>query len=1037
MTFFAHAAGFGFDISIDDPSSYTNTGKYPIMLANSCFAGDLFIATRTVGEDFVLEPNRAAIAFIGTASVSFPSVLNNISRRFYENLSYRYYNQPVGKALIEAGNRALETFTAPTVTFTVLEMMIHGDPALRINTQPLPDYSISEPQVYFNPSSVTSELDSFEVNIIVENLGRTDTNQVVVEITRDFPRAGAPNAIYTKEFPPIFYKDTLVFKLPIDPVNGLGENVLFINVDPGNIVNEVTKVNNFTTKNLVIRSADIVPVFPSEFAVIPNNSVMLKASTGDPFASLRTYKLELDTTDTFNSPFKRDTIVTQTGGVVKWKPNLLTSDSTVYFWRAGVDSSGTGVFHRWKESSFQYIQGKRGWGQAHFFQFKENNYLYIEDNRNTRKFEFVPNVKNLRIKNIGNANTAQQWTNIGYEIDGALQESNGCGTAPAIHVAIIDPISLIPWATRCNGQNLNNNFGNVNDNCACRPRPENYFIYRPNNATSLNAMANLINNVPEGHYVLVWSWINGLFGNWTNNQITALENIGADSLRFLSTNNLNRPYIFFTRKGDLNTSLEIIGTASNSEIEANIPLQNNWTFGTVTTQLIGPASRWDSFHWNTQRTPGDSVFATIIGVTNSGNQQILFPNVESSQNEITELFNTINATEYPYLKLRFFTRNDQFALPTQLPWWHVLHEGVPEAALNPTISFAFQSDTLQTGEKLQFKTAVENIGEYDMDSLVIRYFILDKDNQTTEWFHKKDSLRVNEFLTDTFSVNTLNFVGVNSFWVEVNPFNHPGRQPELYHFNNIGQLNFNVLNDRINPMLDVTFDGRHIMDGEIVSSNPEIIIKLKDENPLLPIADTTSFDLFIVRPGGVLEKLNFGMTEIQFFPASLPENLARIEFRPDFSGKDGVYELKIRARDATGNSSGKGDGVFDYVIRFEVINKSTITDVLNYPNPFSTSTRFVFTLTGNEIPTFMKIQIYTIDGRIVREIMMEELGPIRIGKNITEYAWDGTDEFGDKLASGVYLYRVITNIDGKEIENRETKASEYFHKGFGKMYLMR
>jgi flagellar hook assembly protein FlgD len=110
---------------------------------------------------------------------------------------------------------------------------------------------------------------------------------------------------------------------------------------------------------------------------------------------------------------------------------------------------------------------------------------------------------------------------------------------------------------------------------------------------------------------------------------------------------------------------------------------------------------------------------------------------------------------------------------------------------------------------------------------------------------------------------------------------------------------------------------------------------------------------------------------------------------------------------------------------------------MNYPNPFSTRTHFVFTLTGNELPDYMKIQIMTITGRIVREITMDELGDIRIGKNITEYAWDGTDQFGDQLANGVYLYRVIVRKDGQDVEHRESGADPYFTKGFGKMYLMR
>ena len=146
-----------------------------------------------------------------------------------------------------------------------------------------------------------------------------------------------------------------------------------------------------------------------------------------------------------------------------------------------------------------------------------------------------------------------------------------------------------------------------------------------------------------------------------------------------------------------------------------------------------------------------------------------------------------------------------------------------------------------------------------------------------------------------------------------------------------------------------------------------------------------------------------------------------------------TYTLEVEATDRSNNESGK----YNYKIQFEVVNKSSITEVLNYPNPFSTSTRFVFTLTGNEIPTHMKIQIMTVSGKIVREIMLNELGNVHVGRNITDYAWDGKDEFGDQLANGVYLYRVITDLNGENIEHRETDIDKYFKRGWGKMYLMR
>ena len=79
----------------------------------------------------------------------------------------------------------------------------------------------------------------------------------------------------------------------------------------------------------------------------------------------------------------------------------------------------------------------------------------------------------------------------------------------------------------------------------------------------------------------------------------------------------------------------------------------------------------------------------------------------------------------------------------------------------------------------------------------------------------------------------------------------------------------------------------------------------------------------------------------------------------------------------------------------------------------------------------------TVTGRVVREILQDEIGPIKIGNNITQYAWDGRDEYGDQLANGVYLYRVIAKINGEDIKNRGTAADQAFKRGFGKIYILR
>ena len=302
---------------------------------------------------------------------------------------------------------------------------------------------------------------------------------------------------------------------------------------------------------------------------------------------------------------------------------------------------------------------------------------------------------------------------------------------------------------------------------------------------------------------------------------------------------------------------------------------------------------------------------------------------------------------------------------------------------------------------------------------------------------KLDSLRANRSLIASMTIDTtLGLAGENSLWVEVNPFDTL-HQIEKYHFNNLGEVKFKVNRDNINPILDVTFDAIHILNGDIVSGKPLITIQLHDENKFLALNDTSKFKVYLRKPGSSTNELISFQTPaygaaMRFTPAVLPKNSCRIDWEPTLTD-DGTYTLEVEATDRSNNESGK----YNYKIQFEVVNKSSITEVLNYPNPFSTSTRFVFTLTGNEIPTHMKIQIMTVSGKIVREIMLNELGNVHVGRNITDYAWDGKDEFGDQLANGVYLYRVITDLNGENIEHRETDIDKYFKRGWGKMYLMR
>jgi len=70
-----------------------------------------------------------------------------------------------------------------------------------------------------------------------------------------------------------------------------------------------------------------------------------------------------------------------------------------------------------------------------------------------------------------------------------------------------------------------------------------------------------------------------------------------------------------------------------------------------------------------------------------------------------------------------------------------------------------------------------------------------------------------------------------------------------------------------------------------------------------------------------------------------------------------------------------------------------------YPNPFHSSTTFL--CSSKEPIQNAEIKIYNLKGQLVREfgIRNSEFGFSAI--------WDGKDEFGNRVSSGLYFYQVI------------------------------
>jgi hypothetical protein len=1044
MTFFGHAAGDGFDQSIDDPSNYNNAPRFPLILANSCYAGDIHSNSpiRTSSERFILN-SHGAIGFIASTYLGLSGELNPYAAGFYKSLSKYNYGRSVGRHIqYTIHQREMPSGLSLYGKLTVLTMTLHGDPSIVICSPRLPDYEISDPDLSFdthsNPDSVT-------VIAVMHNFGKSVIDSFFVKIQRKFPNGDT--IVYRKLVKAPVYKDTLKYKMVIDFNRGLGLNKISVTLDFTNRIKEMNENNNSTGDvNLLLQGSAVNPVWPYNDAIIPYDTVTLKASTANPFEPARTYRFQIDTTDQYNSPFMRSgTLVNKPGGVISWTPTLLTKDSLVYYWRVSPDSTSPTNAFRWKECSFQYITGKHGWEQAHFFQFKNDGYQFVKLNRPQRKFDFVNDVKSIEINNGIMNFTTINWPDVNYKINGTALDQSSC-TIPAVGMsfALLDPVSLNPVSvidTLCTPNIVVPYQGKAgNTVCACNT-VLNAFDFCDTSAALRTQMEAYLHAAPVGSYLIAWN--NDGFNNnqYSASLINEFKSFGSNQIQSAPS---GMAYILFGKKGwTPGQAKEVVATNINQKIQVLDTVTTNWNSGFVASEVIGPALSWGSLHWrqtHLESPSTDSTVIRVIGITPAGSQVVL-ANFPKDSIDVYDLGQYVNPKLYPYIRLIAFMSDNIHRTPAQLKRWQVIYAPAPEMAVNPAINFSLTSATVQEGQPLKMTCAIQNISDFNFtDTLQISYWLLDRNQvkhnlslaNNKSFRLRKPPFNAGSYFIDTVIVNTTGYPGLNSVWMEANPIGAVHSQYEQYHFNNLIQKSFSVTTDKINPLLDVTFDGVHILDGDIVSAKPNVLISLKDENMYLALNDPANFKVFIQYPHStVLQPVSFG-NDLVFTPAVLPKNSCKLNYTPVLSA-DGVYTLVVQAKDRSNNTS----SVLNYQANFEVINHAMITDVMNYPNPFTTATHFVFTVTGSEVPSMFRIQIMTITGKLVREIERDELGPLHIGRNITEYAWDGRDQFGDRLANGVYFYRVLTKINTENIEHMDSGADTYFKKGFGKMYLMR
>jgi hypothetical protein len=809
ITYFGHASPTLLGFNLPNPETYHANPKFPVFLALGCDVAQMFGAftDKTISERYTLAPTGGAIALMATDNYGYTGFLDNYLFSYYNSVSKTNFGGTVGRHSMDANNKAFTDYCSSlgitsSFYFAQIESQIlTGDPAIHAFGPAKPDYQLSLNTLKATPATLDISVDSFKLQVVVNNIGRATKDLVSVTVAHQGP-TGQRTTIQTYQLANLYYADTATIWVPISSIADRGLNKYYVTVDAPNNIDELDETNNEAVMELFIYSDNLVPVYPKEFAIVYTPTVTLKASTLNPFRSQANYIIEIDTTTDFNSPLKQATNITSNGGVVKWTPSITMTDSTVYYWRTAIDSTINGGV-QWSVSSFIYLAGgSPGWNQSHYYQYKRDTYQDMTI-RNDRNFEFSKTNNTLVFYNTvivgGFENTRTLLNNdmIQYSANGFYN----------IQIMVIDPSSGLIQRNSAAQAAIEGSVAPTNLNRGT-------FVHEFNTSTRNGRISarNFIENIPNDYYVIVrnaaWNAPGVIVSNvyidtWKSDTTV----LGSGQSLYHSVYNLGftkidsligspRAYLFFRKKGSNAVPLQqMVNETIGQTLQMDLDIEGTGSKGSVNGTIIGPSTAWQTMKWKMHANDGllqnDSAYVTIYGVEDNNAETQLY----AGKSQDTSL-SWIDAAQYPRLRLVWNTKDAQTATTPQLDYWRILYAPVADIALNPNAHFVY-SDTVRAGgsnarttSEQEISVAIENLTDVPMDSVLVNYRMIDATGNVVQLANQRyRPLAANDTLHADFTFNPNAYLGTNYLVVEANPDND---HPEEYMGNNTGYLPFLV-----------------------------------------------------------------------------------------------------------------------------------------------------------------------------------------------------------------------------------------------------
>ena len=980
VNFIGHAASQDWELGLDDPLTLANGNRLPMVLSMTCFTGKNSEPNlRGFGEKFIYAPNRGALGFLGSSGWSFSGAGNELNKWIFTGLAQDTIRR-LGSLVKYANNRMTQDSSNFQVRNMINSYNLLGDPASKLRLPEGPEFVIGQTD-YRITDQYPLVGETVTWTIFPKNYGLFAVNcQVRFEILKN----GNTFSFRDTTINGFEYFDTLSYTFSIDTI---GNYSLRATLDYNNQYPDEDPTNNVIVIPLPLRNISYTPLKPIDNSVIPQDSVEFVGL--NPQVDLRTTNvkviLQVDTSTGFTNPLLNYSNSNISGVANKVKYRIPFADSNiVYYWRTNSLVNGDSA----------------GWSETNRFVY--NPTVSLAGAKTINSDSIVTLYPRLLGQFPANSYSGLYYTGSGFKLNtqpGTFEVKSYGSNGNEASYFIVNQSSLYADGGQNTGLNIVKARKLTGSIVAFRN-------FRMSSPQSSDSVINFLNTFDTTHYILIGmaSFV-PISDSLRQNAKNKIREFGSQLIDSVTRFDQFDSYAFIGYLGAAspNISEQFHRYGSNSiwtPSFANLSPVLLSTRGTIDFS-IGPAHRWKYFSWNRTLPGGSTVNFDVTGIDIFGNAMPLYTGLSSNSYSALD---TINSFIYPDLKLRANIEIDTLSGIESPEFRSLYFKYTPPAEIIPdNYSFLKSDSVVNEGAQVNVSVRNYNIGFVPAGTIVYKWTanayngLVTLRTDTVYTPLMPDSSYLSSVVINTQGLknpqSTIDTVDIN---FEVTMLNN---QNDYYPFNNFAFTDIVIVGDSTGPAIDVTYDGNKILDGDLIPARPEILFRFYDESKLeYSMADTAG--IFIRLDGRRINYFTSGVQnpEITFTPVNDGSLKTSVLYKPELSA--GTHLLQYYGADKDGNRDTLVNNVYisyDFAVR----------NLFNYPNPMQGDTYFTFDLFASEAPQSCLIKIYTVAGRLVRNVE----GQARGGFN--NIYWDGKDGDGETMANGIYLYKLILEGSGK------------------------